>query len=90
MLAKLFPFLFKKNRSLPLPLFSEPEMASFAGDNQNDTQLDLAQAYVELYQYEKAKQLLKTVITSGNAEQIAAARQMFAELLKKERKLCSV
>ncbi len=66
---------------------SQPSVSveAFSGDNTYDTELDLAQAYLELQQYEQAKQLLKSVITHGAPEQILAARQMFSVLLKKER-----
>lgn len=57
----------------------------FSGDNLCDTELDLAQAYLELHQYEKAKHLLKSVITQGQPHQILEARKMFTQLLKQER-----
>lgn len=81
----------KKQESLShLPVVLTPEVEAFSGDNQSDTQLDLAQAYIELHQYEKAKHLLKAVVTTGDTEQVAEARKMFAELLKQEKKLCAV
>jgi FimV-like protein len=64
------------------PLLS---IQDFSGDNRCDTELDLAKAYLELQQYEKTKQLLKSVITHGTAEQILDARKMFSLLLKRER-----
>ena len=57
----------------------------FSGDNRCDTELDLAQAYLEMQQYEKAKHLLKSVITQGQPHQILEARRMFSQLLKQER-----
>ena len=59
----------------------------FSGDNRCDTELDLAQAYLELHQYEKTKHLLKSVITHGQPHQILEARKMFTLLLKQERTL---
>jgi len=61
--------------------------SEFSGDNLYDTKLDLAKAYVELGEYHKAKYLLKSVITHGTPSQILDARNMFSELLKKERAL---
>ncbi|MES2204307.1 MAG: FimV/HubP family polar landmark protein [Pseudomonadota bacterium] len=57
----------------------------FSGDNRYDTELDLAQAYLELHQHEKAKHLLKSVIDHGAPHQILEARKMFTLLLKQER-----
>jgi len=57
----------------------------FSGDNHCDSELDLAQAYLELHHYEKAKQLLKSVIDHGAPHQILEARKMFSQLLKQER-----
>jgi len=57
----------------------------FSGDNRCDTELDLAQAYLEMHQLEKAKHLLKSVITHGQPHQILEARKMFTQLLKQER-----
>lgn len=58
----------------------------FSGDDQHDTELDLAKAYIELKQYDQAKHLLKSVITLGQPHQIQEGRKMFAELLKQELK----
>lgn len=60
---------------------------AFSGENQCDTELDLAQAYLELRQFERAKHLLKSVITQGTPHQILEARKMFTLLLKQERSL---
>jgi len=57
----------------------------FSGDNRCETELDLAKAYIELHQNEKAKQLLKSVTTHGDPNQILEARKMFTLLLKQER-----
>lgn len=79
----------KKKGSQPIV---HPEKASassfvedFSGDDRYDTELDLAQAYLELHQLEKAKHLLKSVITHGKPHQILEARKMFTLLLKQER-----
>lgn len=70
------------NNILPLAL---PEVSEFSADSRFDTELDLAKAYLELHQPEKAKSLLKSVITQGDVMQIAEARKMFSLLLKQER-----
>ncbi|MCD8499935.1 MAG: hypothetical protein LRY67_00855 [Gammaproteobacteria bacterium] len=62
-------------------------VSEFSGDNLYDTELDLARAYLELGEYHKAKHLLKSVITHGTPSQILDARNMFSELLKRERSL---
>lgn len=62
-----------------------PKVEEFSGDNCRDTELDLARAYIELRHHEKAKGLLKSVITQGDPEQITEARKMFTLLLKQER-----
>lgn len=59
----------------------------FSGDNRCDTELDLAKAYIELLQNEKAKYLLKSVVNNGNPNQIAEARKMFMLLLKQDREM---
>lgn len=73
----------KKQHDLK-PLLSSM-VDDFSGDNRWETELDLAKAYLELHQNEKAKQLLKSVITHGDAHQILEARKMFTQLLKQER-----
>lgn len=86
-------FLIKKRSAkralLERPAAQAPLIASsvedFSGDSRWDTELDLAKAYLELHQYEKAKHLLKSVITYGDANQILEARKMFTQLLKQER-----
>lgn len=57
----------------------------FSGDSRWDTELDLAKAYLELHHYEKAKHLLKSVITHGDPHHILEARKMFTALLRQER-----
>lgn len=74
-----------KNTAKTLNKLADISVETFSGDNRYDTQLDLAKAYVELQNYEQAKQLLKSVINHGVPHQIFAARQMFSLLLKKER-----
>jgi FimV-like protein len=61
----------------------------FSGDNHCDTELDLAKAYIELRQNEKAKYLLKSVVSNGNPHQIAEARKMFMLILKQDREMKS-
>lgn len=78
-----------KTKSLPILAMQKTSPISlvedFSGDNPRETELDLAKAYLELQQYEKAKHLLKSVIIQGEPEQILAARKMFTQLLKEER-----
>lgn len=70
----------------PTDKMARPSMVEdFSGDDRLDTELDLAQAYLELHQHEKAKHLLKSVITHGTPHQIFEARKMFTQLLKQER-----
>lgn len=68
-------------QAVPQPMLVE----AFSGDNRWDTELDLAKAYLELNQNEKAKHLLKSVIDHGAPHQILEARKMFSQLLKQER-----
>ena len=77
----------KKNNAQQTPSIKDlPSLVEdFSGDNRWDTELDLAKAYLELHQPEKAKHLLKSVITHGEPHQILEARKMFTALLKQER-----
>lgn len=93
LMVMLALFLLKKKRTqrhnttvVPIAVV---EVDTFSGGSPQETQLDLAQAYVELQQYEKAKYLLKAVITAGDSQQALEARKIFTQLLKQERKLCS-
>lgn len=91
----MFAFIFKKIQSMKkksnrqsalTQKASLPSLVEdFSGDNRWDTELDLAKAYLELHQNEKAKHLLKSVITHGEPHQILEARKMFTLLLKQER-----
>lgn len=53
------------------PLFDE-----IAGEDNIETQLDLARAYIEMKQPKHAKKILKTVLAIGNTAQKKAARQL--------------
>ncbi len=93
-IAVVMTLVLKKMRDLKKQALAKVEIQKlsipslvddFSGDNRCDTELDLAKAYIELHQNEKAKYLLKSVITNGNPDQIAEARQMFMLLLKQDR-----
>jgi len=88
LLSSLKTWLTKKksvSQSVSQKIASSSNVEDFSGDNPCDTELDLARAYLELHQLEKAKHLLKSVITHGQPHQILEARKMFTLLLKAER-----
>ncbi len=95
-LVVIMMFIIKKSRhskrqaleKIAIQKLSLPSLVDeFSGDNRCDTELDLAKAYIELRQNEKAKYLLKSVVSNGNPDQIAEARRMFMVLLKQDREM---
>lgn len=59
--------------------FVPEDIQDISGGDSVDTQLDLANAYIEIARNEDARELLKTVIHEGNKDQ----RKQAKELLKK-------
>lgn len=78
LLCRLLCFVHNKNKQESMD-FSPKDIATISGDDSMDTQLDLANAYIEIDKLADAKDLLKTVIEDGNKEQ----RQQAQEMLKK-------
>lgn len=65
--------------------FTEPKLEpqsveDFHGDEMVDTQLDLANAYIELNKFSEAKSLIKAVFDHGDEEQCSQAKQLLKKL----------
>lgn len=53
---------------------------SIAGEDVNDTKLDLARAYIDMDEIDNAKILLKEVLSQGDASQKNEAKTLLNEL----------
>jgi FimV-like protein len=72
--------IYKFTRHVPLAEredeFSADDIDVISGDDSHDTQLDLANAYIELGRLSEADELLEAVIAQGSQDQIKQARQL--------------